>query len=247
MKSIALILPYFGRFPNYFHLFLNSVRHNSSVDVLLFTDNATDHSYPPNVKRVLMSFDEFKSILQKKFDFEITHLQGSYNLCDFRPAYGLCLENYLKDYDFWGHCDCDLVFGDLRRFLTEEILSRYDKILSGGHLTLYRNTETINKRFMERTPGFPFYKEVYTSNPNRVWCYDEWGGVNRLWHAKYEDKHYWPIIYDDVVVKNGFFRVCSNFHDTLNDRFIYRYSKGQMFRVVLTGGGGGRIQIFTPH
>lgn len=149
MKRIALILPYFGKFPNYFQFFLESIRRNPTIDLLLFTDNEFNFDYPSNVHIHDMSFEQFKAKLQTRFDFPLTHLQSPYSLCDFKPAYGYCLQEYLDGYDFWGHCDCDLIFGDIRNILTDNILSRYDRILTRGHLTLYRNDFSTNMAFMD--------------------------------------------------------------------------------------------------
>lgn len=153
MKRIALILPYWGKLPNYFQFFLESIRRNPTIDVLLFTDNKSDFDYPSNVHKYDMSFEQFKEKLQAHFDFALTHLQSPYRLCDFKPAYGYCLQEYLGCYDFWGHCDCDLIFGDIRSILTDNILSRYDRILTRGHLTLYRNNCSTNMAFMDICGG----------------------------------------------------------------------------------------------
>lgn len=153
MKRIALILPYFGKFPNYFRFFLESIRRNPTIDLLLFTDNEFNSDYPGNVHIYDMSFEQFKAKLQARFDFPLTHLQSPYCLCDFKPAYGYCLQEYLDGYDFWGHCDCDLIFGDIRSILTDNILSRYDRILTRGHLTLYRNDFSTNMAFMDICGG----------------------------------------------------------------------------------------------
>lgn len=37
-------------------------------------------------------------------------------------------QEYIKDYDFWGHCDADLIFGDIRKFVTDDILNKYDRL-----------------------------------------------------------------------------------------------------------------------
>ena len=36
---------------------------------------------------------------------------------DLRPAYGVLFEEYLDGYDFWGHCDLDVLFGRIRDHL----------------------------------------------------------------------------------------------------------------------------------
>ena len=38
MNSIALVIPYFGKFNNYFHLWLESAKRNSTIDFHIYTD-----------------------------------------------------------------------------------------------------------------------------------------------------------------------------------------------------------------
>lgn len=42
MKSIIIIVPYFGEFPNYFQLFLNSCKYNESINWVIITDKEKD-------------------------------------------------------------------------------------------------------------------------------------------------------------------------------------------------------------
>ena len=137
MKSIIFIIPYFGHFNNYFEIWLNSCAHNPTIDWLIFTDCKNEYDYPRNVKVVYTTFDEIRTHFQSFYDFPIS-LEKPYKLCDFRPAYGEVFYDYIKDYDFWGYCDTDLVWGDLRKFFTEEILEINGK-------ELFRRTENVIK------------------------------------------------------------------------------------------------------
>ena len=49
-SSILLIIPYFGKFKNYFQLFLESCRVNSSINWLILTDDVRKFDYPKNVQ-----------------------------------------------------------------------------------------------------------------------------------------------------------------------------------------------------
>lgn len=171
MKKIVLFIPYFGTFPNYFQLFLNSCSKNETINWIIFTDNDTEYKYPKNVRRVLMSFSEIKERIQKKFNFPIC-LKAPYKLCDYRPAYGLIFEDYTKGYDFWGYCDTDLLFGNLRKFLPDDLLVQYDKVGYLGHLAIYRNNEQMRTAFEKVCQGRVRYKEVFSSEGNCI--FDEW-------------------------------------------------------------------------
>ena len=116
MYSIAYVVPYFGKFPKGFQFWLLSCKCNPSIDWLIFTDDKTPYDYPENVKVTYWTFDQMKKKAQAIYDFPI-FLERPYKLCDFKPAYGEIFADELKDYDFWGHCDIDLVWGNIRNFI----------------------------------------------------------------------------------------------------------------------------------
>lgn len=151
MQSIVLFCLYFGKINMLIHrIWLQSCSANPSIDFLLISDNAEalNLSMPENVRGVYMTWDDCVKRVKSRFDFEIA-LDNPYKLCDFKPAYGDIFRDYIEGYDFWGHLDStDTVLGDLRKFLTEDILSAYDKVHSFGHLTLYRNTPENNRRYL---------------------------------------------------------------------------------------------------
>lgn len=169
--KIGIIVAYFGTLPSYFQIFLDSCRCNPKFDWLIYTDDVTEYHYPQNVHRIVMNFDECKRIIQSHFNFSIA-LKSPKKLCDYKCAYGYIFQDYLSDYDWWGHCDLDQVFGNLEAFITDERLNTVDKIYSIGHLTLYRNTEANNQIFMSKIEGKARYKEVFTTD--RGMGFDEW-------------------------------------------------------------------------
>lgn len=173
MKRIALVLPYFGKLPEFFQIWLDSCRANPTVDWLLFTDDESPFDYPSNVHREIMTFPALRERIQRAFDFPV-QLPLPYKLCDFKCAYGLVFREELAGYDFWGYCDCDLVWGNIRKFVTEAMLEKYDRIFSRGHLTLIRNDAESVRFFMKKAKGVPTYENVLASPDNH--SFDEWGG-----------------------------------------------------------------------
>ena len=83
-----------------------------------------------------ITFEKLKLIIQNKFDFDIA-LKAPYKLCDYKPAYGYLFQEYLEGYEYWGYCDVDMIFGNLKRFLPDNVIGEYDKIGHLGHLSLY--------------------------------------------------------------------------------------------------------------
>lgn len=159
------ILPYFGKFPAYFPLYLESCKYNSEYEWLIFTDDLTNYSYPENVKVVYKTFLDMKQLIQSKFDFPIK-CDRSYKLCDYRPAFGYIFEEYVKEYEFWGHVDCDCVWGRLNKFITSDVLEKYDRIYALGHLSLLRNTPENNRMFRRTLNQKERYKEVFSMEDN---------------------------------------------------------------------------------
>lgn len=172
MKKICYIVPYFGKLPSNFQLWLTSCGTNNTVDWLLYLDDTREFDFPANVKTKYCSFDDIKKLFQKNFDFPII-IDRPWMLCQFRPSYGEIFAKDLKDYDFWGHCDIDLIWGDIRRFLSDEILISYDRIGFQGHSTLYKNQPDVNSRYKVEVPNQVSYKKVYSEG--LACCFDENG------------------------------------------------------------------------
>lgn len=173
MKTICMIGCYFGTLPSTFQLWLNTCKYNDTVDFLVFTDDERQFDIPDNVKLEYTKFCDLKNKIQSFFDFTIA-LDTPYKLCDFKPAYGEIFYEYIKDYDFWGHCDLDMFFGNIRKFLTDGILDRYDKILTEGHFVLYRNGEANHWYRTLPTKKYQKWEEVYQTAENCA--FDEWAG-----------------------------------------------------------------------
>lgn len=176
-NKIAFIVPYFGKFPSNFQLWLNSCAWNPSFDWLIFTDDKTEYDYPQNVKVIYTNFCNIKTLLQSRFDFVID-LPSPYKLCDFRPAYGEVFDEFLKHYDFWGYCDIDLVWGQLEQWINDTSLAGVDRVSEWGHCCLFRNVPKINTLYKENVDGVINYKHVFSSECN--YLFDEVGGGQQI-------------------------------------------------------------------
>ena len=175
-NKVCLIIPYFGIMPSYFDLWLESAGHNREFTFLIYTD-----SYNENQKKIYnniifhkITFDEFRSKIEKLFDFPIV-LDTPYKLCDYKPTYGAALTKDLETFDFWGYCDVDLIFGKLSNFITDEILNKYDRVYNLGHFTLYRNIEEINNLYKVKHNFDDCFSYKYSYRTSFVTGYDEIG------------------------------------------------------------------------
>lgn len=166
--SIVLIVCYMGPLPSYFDLWKRSCEAQSTIDFILVTDQPLSLS-SDNLRVVKMTLRELSIRSSQILGLDID-LKSPYKICDLRPAFGLIFENLVSSYSFWGHCDLDQIFGSLRTFLTDDVLSNHDKIYESGHLTLYRNNEECNHRFM--LPGQEDWREVF-ADP-KSYAFDEY-------------------------------------------------------------------------
>ena len=257
MKKIAFILPYFGRFKNYFPLFLVSCKNNPSIEWIVFTDDKFEYPYPQNITVKYTTFEKIKDRIEKHFNFQVC-LDKPYKLCDYKPAYGEIFSDELRGYDFWGYCDIDLIFGNIRKFLSEEILEKYAKIFTRGHFSLYRNKPEVNSFY--RNADNSFFRKVFTSNQS--FAFDEWGGVSRYWSIS-KQPYYDELCMDDI--RSGF----TNFRSTkeiqgfgspyneLNEdlsaiykrmkNIVYSYENGSLYRYYLLNGALKKEEILYVH
>lgn len=160
LTSIVIIIPYFGKWPEWFDFFLKSCEFNSTIDWIFFTDCEMPKKISKNLKFYNMSFDEYKNIINRKLNINIENI-SPYKLCDVKPSYGLIHYEYISKYDFYGYGDLDLVYGDIRKIITEDIL-RHDVISThsdrlSGHLALFRNTKKNREAFRK----IPQWKHLY--------------------------------------------------------------------------------------
>jgi hypothetical protein len=187
----AIIVPYFGKFPSYFGLWLRSCAINPEIDWLVVTDIESDYKFPTNVRVVSWDFASVVSRIQEVLGKDVV-VPVPHKLCDYKVFYGLIFNDLLIDYPYWGYCDVDVIFGKLASFLTNDILESYDKLFGLGHFCLMPNTE----RVLEVIRGAANIEEVRANvlqNP-RTTLFDEWYGtvnINTLFEKKglriYED------------------------------------------------------------
>lgn len=50
INRICLVVAYYGKFNNFFQLWLDSCSKNEDIDFLVFTDDEYPYNYPSNVK-----------------------------------------------------------------------------------------------------------------------------------------------------------------------------------------------------
>ena len=150
-NRICTINCYWGPWPKWFSLFIETCKHNSNIDWLFFSDNSSLPDSSENIKLIKFSKDNFNTLSSEKLNLNI-HLHIPYKICDFKPTFGKIFEDYLTGYDFWGYFDIDLLFGNTYKFLNYNILDLYDIISTyknflSGPFVIFRNRENLNLLF----------------------------------------------------------------------------------------------------
>lgn len=59
----------------------------------------------------------------------------------------------VEGYEWWGYCDCDLIFGDLGHFLPAPLAGDCERVYRHGHLTILRNRVDVNRVALNNLPG----------------------------------------------------------------------------------------------
>lgn len=244
MKSVVIIIPYFGNFPNYFQLFLNSCKYNKTIDWVIITDNESEYNYPQNVRKVKDTFVEVQKRIRRKFDFDVV-VDNVHKLCEYKPAYAYLFPELVEGYDYWGYGDIDLIYGNLRHFLTEEVLS-YEKIFTLGHLTLIENKEKFNRMFLREIDGVEFYRKAFSSpvNFNFDEKFQDKVNINTIFKAN--DCRVWEKSYAaDIYTKSSNFLLDIG-DGTKEERkdSLFVWNKGNLYRYYDNENGKIECQEF---
>ena len=153
--SICLIALYIGQWPQWMSFFYETCRYNPTIHWLLVGSEPLPSGAPWNIQYLSLDLPAFNRLASERLGLQVeVHPQFLRKFCDFKCTYGRLFEECLSPYTFWGHCDLDVVFGDIRYFLTREILDKYDVISSyglrlNGPFTIYRKTPEL-LRFYEK-------------------------------------------------------------------------------------------------
>lgn len=168
-RKIALLVTYFGQIPEWFPAFQVSCEYNPAFEWLIFSDAPPPPTNPDNVTFIPFSVERFCKLASAKLKSDIRISEKYlYKICDFKPAFGIIYEDYLTDYNFWGHCDIDIIWGDISKFISDDIYENYDIITSrpgriSGHFCLYRNTTQVNSVFLTKPYVRKFLQETFAN------------------------------------------------------------------------------------
>jgi hypothetical protein len=136
-KQIALVSVWFGEEPKCFSVWLKTAAFNANVDFYVICDFQPTSAPPANVKIVRETKEVYSSKVSDAFGIPFS-LGNPYKLCDQKLLIFSLYSGFLSDYEWFGYCDLDIVWGDLSLDLTPFALAKFDKIGLNAHCSLWR-------------------------------------------------------------------------------------------------------------
>ena len=148
-NKVALIIPYFGQWPEWMELYLYSCSKQEGIDFIFYTDCDIPSTIYANTLFHLISFNDYCAFVSQRLDI-IFQPKRAYKLCDLKVFYGIIHQQDLEGYDWWGFGDIDLVYGDLSLMVNETNMSKYDLLTTqvdriAGHFPIMRKESKYTK------------------------------------------------------------------------------------------------------
>lgn len=227
-NRVCIISIYIGKLPELIQAWIKSCGYNKEFDFILICDDKIECEIPNNLKIINQTIFQLKNRFQKCFDFPIS-LENSYKLCDYRAIYPHAFHDELSSYEWWGFCDTDMIFGNLKNFITNEMLDKYERIGMYGHLSLFKNSDKMNNLY--KLSGSIFnYKDVFSNDVNYI--YDETAGLNMICKKNNINwfKHIKLIDAD---------RYCNRIREYFSNEHVpevFTWETGQIFRYSIING-----------
>lgn len=149
--SLAIIIPYFGRWPAWIEFFIETCKWNPDIRWLLYTDCGAPKNRADNVWIRHISFIDYKALARRRSGITADP-DDPYKLCDLRPALGQIHADDIAGFDFFGFGDLDVFYGHIRSFYTDALLNAYDVLSThpdvvSGHFAVLRNTDMLRRAY----------------------------------------------------------------------------------------------------
>lgn len=172
-KKIHKFIAWYGTVPNYFQLYLDSLEINKDILKVYFISDIDLSSYKMPENFIYIRLDKIhiknrlSALLYKTYRKDVNPddlLQNNYKLVDIKILYPILFDDLIKEYDIketdyvgWG--DCDLIYGKISNFL--DLKENYG-IIGGwhGHFTAIINNDNFKNNFKT----IPNYFDIVTDN-----------------------------------------------------------------------------------
>jgi hypothetical protein len=165
-SGVVVCVTWYGRVPRGFGLFVDSCARNADIDFLFISDLDLSAWIAGirNLTQVRLTLSDLSELISRKTGIGV-NIRRPYKICDYKPAIGHICEEYLKSYDYWGHCDTDLIFGPIRKLLGahlqtgKHVISIVPNYISGSFF-LVRNTPEVNRLYQKSRDWKEIFQDV---------------------------------------------------------------------------------------
>lgn len=245
--KIAMIVPYFGKWPEWMDLYLYSCSKNPQVDFLFFTDCLVPATVYPNTLFTTLSFEAYCKHVSRVLHVNFRPTQA-YKLCDLKVFYGLIHAEDLREYDYWAFGDNDLIFGNLNIITNIRNLQKYDLLTThsyhiAGHFTVIRKESKFTKLCLK----IPDWQSLLLDTKNYaidegIWSdmvYPELRLVRRLYRYIFKPifrLHYFKYLalinrlFCNRFTRRSFVEYYTSPNPTLGQCWEYDFDKNKVYR-----------------
>jgi hypothetical protein len=144
---------YFGRWPAWIELFVESCKRNRDVRWLIYTDCGAPENRADNVRFVHTTLADYSALVRERLGVDFRPADA-YKLCDLRPCLGHIHEREIDGVPFFGYGDFDVIYGRIASCYGEggsaladlDVVSTHGDLLA-GHFAVFRNTEAIRRAY----------------------------------------------------------------------------------------------------
>ena len=206
---LIMLMPYFGQWPEWIELFVESCKWNPGVHWRFYTDCGEPENKAANVAYVHLSFADYKALVRERLGITFDP-PAPYKLCDLRPCLAYIHERDVADFPFFGYGDVDVIYGNIRRFYTDKVLARANVLSThperlAGHFAVLRNTRVFRHAF-ERIPNY----RTLLEQPQ---------------HAAMDESHFTAVFHPPAAKPHGLRRLVDYFDPCRRGLlFVERYS-----------------------
>lgn len=194
-NSIAIIIPYFGEWPEWIDLYFYSCSKNIMIDWFFITDCSFPGQTAPNLHFNFYTFKDYCAMVSQKLTIQFIP-QSPYKLCDLKPFYGFLHSDLINNYTFWGFGDIDIIWGDISKYYQLDLFDRHEVFSThadrlSGHLAIFRNIPKYNEL------AFQIKDWRIKMESSKYFALDE----NDFSHLIYPESRYIKKIYSKIIRK----------------------------------------------
>lgn len=204
-----MLIPYFGCWPEWINLFVESCKWNPSVRWRLYSDCGKPENLADNVDYIHFTFDDYKALVRERLRIAFDPITP-YKLCDLRPCLAHLHQQDVAGFPFFGYGDIDVIYGNIRNFYTDNVLKRFDVLSThperlSGHFAVLRNTPDFRRAFEH----IPNYRTL----------------LEQQLYASMDEHHFAAVLFPPVLKRFRFRRIADGFYARRRRLlFVERYS-----------------------